>query len=301
MSATPTGTPSARTAVSATAGPRTNAVRQGLRRGGTELWQIVTNGQDLLGNVIWLAGMLAPLWILRDNELDPGGMSVASFILPSVMSMSLAFHGLFSLAQQLVVERQDGTLLRLKALPHGMLSYLVGKMLLVAGTVITACTVVTVTGVFMLDEVSAADAGLWTTLAWLLPLSLLAVLPVGAVLGSLIETPRNMSLIMIPLFGLAALSGLFYPASRLPEALQHFAEVFPLYWIGLGARSALLPDSAAAAEIGQAWRHWETVGVLGAWALVGLLAAPAVLRRTARRESGSAVASRRERALRNPM
>jgi ABC-2 type transport system permease protein len=37
--------------------------------------------------------------------------------------------------------------------------------------------------------------------------------------------------------------------------------------------------------------------VLGLWAVVGLALAPAVLRRMARRESGSAVAARRERAL----
>jgi ABC-2 type transport system permease protein len=37
--------------------------------------------------------------------------------------------------------------------------------------------------------------------------------------------------------------------------------------------------------------------VLAAWAVAGLLVAPALMRRMARRESGSAVAARRERAL----
>jgi ABC-2 type transport system permease protein len=36
---------------------------------------------------------------------------------------------------------------------------------------------------------------------------------------------------------------------------------------------------------------------LGAWALAGLIIAPPVLQRMARRESGSRVAERRERAL----
>ncbi len=57
----------------------------------------------------------------------------------------------------------------------------------------------------------------------------------------------------------------------------------------------------AAAEIGESWRHLETVGVLGLWAVVGLILAPIVLRRMARRESGSSVAERREQAMqRNP-
>jgi len=41
----------------------------------------------------------------------------------------------------------------------------------------------------------------------------------------------------------------------------------------------------------------ETVGVLGVWAVLGLVLAPMVLRRMARRESGSAVDARRQKAL----
>jgi ABC-2 type transport system permease protein len=67
--------------------------------------------------------------------------------------------------------------------------------------------------------------------------------------------------------------------------------------MGLGMRSALLPDALASVEIGHSWRHLETVGVLGAWAVAGLVLAPIVLRRMARRESGSSVAARREKAM----
>ena len=62
-------------------------------------------------------------------------------------------------------------------------------------------------------------------------------------------------------------------------------------------RSALLPDNLAAVELGHSWRHLETLGVLGLWAVLGLVLAPVVLRRMARRESGSSVAARREKAM----
>ena len=61
--------------------------------------------------------------------------------------------------------------------------------------------------------------------------------------------------------------------------------------------SGLLPDAAAANEIAGSWRTWETVGALSAWTLLGLAAAPFMLRRMARRESGSCVADRRDKAL----
>lgn len=52
-----------------------------------------------------------------------------------------------------------------------------------------------------------------------------------------------------------------------------------------------------AVEIAASWRHLETVAVLGVWTLVGLVLAPVVLRRMARKESGSSMDARRQRAL----
>jgi ABC-2 type transport system permease protein len=106
---------------------------------------------------------------------------------------------------------------------------------------------------------------------------------------------------MLPLFGLIAVSGIFYPITNYPGWMQWIAQAFPVYWLGLGMRSALLPDSMAAVEFGESWRHLETFGVLGVWAVLGLTLAPIVLRRMARRESGSTVAARREKAMQRVM
>ena len=102
---------------------------------------------------------------------------------------------------------------------------------------------------------------------------------------------------MLPVLGITAISGIFYPITRFPPWLQDIAQVFPVYWLGLGMRSALLPADLAAAEIGGSWRHLATLGVLGGWAVLGLAVAPIMLRRMARRESGSSVAARRQWAM----
>ena len=93
------------------------------------------------------------------------------------------------------------------------------------------------------------------------------------------------------------ISGLFFPLEVLWGWVQVLVQLFPIYWLGIGLRSVLLPAQAVAAEVGGSWRTLETIGVLGLWAAVGLLLGPVLLRRMARRESGSAVEARRLRAL----
>ncbi len=137
----------------------------------------------------------------------------------------------------------------------------------------------------------------WLTLIWVLVLGLMATLPIGAILGSLLPSARSAGLITLGTGALIAASGIFYPITHLPYWLQWVGQVFPIYWLGLGMRSALLPASLAAVEIGHSWRHLETFGVLLAWAIVGLAVAPVLLRRMARRESGSSLADRREKAM----
>ena len=51
------------------------------------------------------------------------------------------------------------------------------------------------------------------------------------------------------------------------------------------------------AELGGQFHTLTTFGVLGAYAVLGLLVAPRVLRAMARKESGSAVESRKAKAM----
>jgi ABC-2 type transport system permease protein len=111
------------------------------------------------------------------------------------------------------------------------------------------------------------------------------------------SSQAGFGLSFLPAAAMVAISGVFYPISGLPDWLHPVAQVFPMYWLGLGMRAALSPEAAAAAEIGGSWRHLETFAVLGVWALVGLALAPRIMRRMAQRESGSVLEERRQRAM----
>jgi ABC-2 type transport system permease protein len=219
-------------------------------------------------------------------------------MLSSLIGMSVAVGGWMGTAMTLSVEREDGTLLRAKATPQGMVGYLVARIAFAGLNTALGLAIFLIAGAFLFSGLTSVSATGWLILVAVLVLGLLATLPWGAMIGSLVRSSgAGFGLSVLPMTAITAISGIFYPISGLPSWLHPVAQVFPVYWLGLGMRSALMPDAAAMAEIGGSWRHLETFGVLGAWAVVGFILAPRVLRRMARRESGSVVEVRRQRVL----
>jgi len=273
------------------------AARAGALRGRIELRQTFTNAQDLWNYLFPTIGLLVVLFFMKGAAVPGTNFNLGARTLPSLLGMNVAFAGLVTLMMGLALEREDGTLLRAKAIPNGMLGYVVGKIVLISGMMLASMVIILVPASIMLGGLALTTPAAWLTLLFVMALGLVATLPLGAIFGSLFSNPRNAGVIMMPIMGLVAISGIFYPIASFPGWLQGIAQVFPIYWLGLGMRSAMLPDELAAVEIGESWRHLEMVGVLGAWAIAGLIVAPIVLRRMARRESGSSVAQRREKAM----
>ncbi|ANJ26450.1 ABC transporter permease [Agromyces aureus] len=270
------------------------AARAGLVRGRIELRQAFS-GVELIGQLLWPVVTLVAIFLVRDVPLG-GGYTLDTFILPSALGMFVAL-GMLLVVQQLAADREDGSLLRAKITPNGIPAYLVGKFLQISATILAYLAIVLLPGLCFVDGLALGRPGSWLTFAWIVLLGLLATQGIGAVLGSLVSSSRGAGYLSLPVLGLIAISGVFAPITALPAWLAWIAQVFPVYWLGLGMRSALLPDSAAVVELGGTWRPVETAVVLGAWAIVGLVLAPVVLRRMTRKESGSRVAARRERAL----
>ena len=271
-------------------------VRLGIARGGIELRQSFTYWPDIVQTVVFAAISTMVLFLLRGHHVPGTAFSLGSLTLPSIAGMNLAFSGVLGVTGILSIDREDGTLLRAKATPGGMRAYVVGKVTYVSGTTLIGLVLMLTVGRLAFPGLSVTAFG-WLTVAWVVVLGLLAAIPIGITLGSLLPNPRYMPLIMLPFGALTAISGIFYPITHLPGWLQGIGQLFPMYWAGLGMRSALLPPSLAAVEIDGSWRPWLVFGVLAAWAVAGLIVAPPLLRRMARRESGSRVAARRERAL----
>ena len=273
-------------------------VRLGLQRGWIEMVQSLTTRADQIWIITINGIFVLVLYFQRDATIPGTDISLALATLPSLLGMSILVGGWMNTAMTLSAEREDGTLLRAKSTPGGMLGYLVARITLSALTTGLGIVVLVVAGFLVLDGFRDVGPVGWLHLLALFVLGLLATLPWGAIVGSLVKSSQSgFGLTFLPLSVMIAISGIFYPISGLPGWLHPVAQVFPAYWLGLGTRAALSPEAAAAAEIGGSWRHLETFVVLGLWAAVGLALAPRILRRMAQRESGSVVEARRLRAL----
>jgi ABC-2 type transport system permease protein len=273
------------------------SIRLGMGRGWIETRNQVRNVEELSFNIFFALAFAVVLFFQRNTIVEGTGQSLASLVLPGILGMMVAWAGFSGAAGLLSVEREDGTLLRAKAIPHGMAAYVCARVVLLSLTTAVSLLIIFVAGLLFVPELLTTPVTGWLIMIGVLALGLVATLPWGAILGSLVKSPQlAFALTMLPIGVLTVISGIFYPVTAMAQWVQNVAQVFPVYWLGHGMRAALQPE-AVAAEIGGVWRYPEMVGVLGAWAVVGLLIAPTVLRRMARRESGSAVEERRQQAM----
>src|SRR5690625_359376 len=174
------------------------------------------------------AAVIIYLWINRDTQIEGTELLLPQFAMPGILAGVVFFTLILGPAGQLAQEREDGTLLRMRAIPRGITGYLSGQLL---------------------------------------------------------QHPLN----ILPM--------LLLPIQQLWTWVQYIAQVFPMYWLSLGMRSAFLPDEVAGVlEIGGTWRTWQTIAVLAAWAIAGTLITPATLRRMTRRQSGATLTAAREAA-----
>jgi ABC-2 type transport system permease protein len=274
-----------------------NAVRAGLSRGLTELWGNLTS-PNASSYVVTPAILVAVLFTLRDKHVDGTTLSLATLTLPSVLGTLAAYWPLVGIGYYISAEREDGTLLRAKAVPNGMAGYITGGILRTSLETVLTVLVMLIPSLFVVEGLDTGGAGGLLVFLGVLLLGLLATLPLGMIIGSVMTSPRAVSgWGFLIVGGLVAISGIFYPITALAGWLQVVGQIFPVYWLGLGMRAAFLPDAAAAVELGGSWRYLGIVGVLLGWAVVGLLLAPVILRRMARRESGSKMAQRRQKVL----
>src|SRR5688572_30036124 len=170
--------------------PVAGAVRAGLVRGWIEIRHSLADSQEWIYNLTLTGILVGVLFFQRNATVDGTSLPLATLTLPSLVGMLVAYGGLLGVATALAYDREDGTLLRAKATPHGMVGYLVSRIVLTTSSVAVSLILLFAAGAVFVDGF-AVGLGAWLTVLWVLALGLLATLPWGAVIGSRVRTATS--------------------------------------------------------------------------------------------------------------
>lgn len=201
-----------------------------------------------------------------------GGIPFAQYFLPGMVATGVLLTSFQALAIAIAVERDEGSLKRLRATPLPAVSYFVGKIFqTIAVSVVQIALLLAVASiVFGIDLPTSPTA--WLTFAWVFALGTATGTVCGIAFSALPRSGKSASAVVTPVvLVLQFISGVFFVFTDLPTWMQRVAEAFPLKWMAQGMRSVFLPPEAAAWEASGSWQHGATAVILGAWLIVGLV------------------------------
>lgn len=278
--------------------PALHAIGIGIRRGVIEYGIKLRTPSELGFTILGIAGGAIALIASGDGMLEGTAVPTALYILAAIFAVLVLMGAGWGAATEIAAEYEDGTLLRARALPHGLRSYAVGAIVrLVLELAVTVGVMAVIAAIVLGPKWSLPPERAGMLLA-VTVLGVAAITPFAFLAGSLVRNPRAVGGWGFLIMGaLVWAGGIIVPIVTFPGWAQVLGQLSPTYWIGLGYRGALFPEAGAVIELGGGFRPGWVLLVLAAWAAVGLVLAPLVLARTVRRESGAAVAERRHAAL----
>jgi ABC-2 type transport system permease protein len=208
------------------------------------------------------------------DVVEGSGISVAQYYLPGMIASGIMLSSFQSLAVTITMERDDGTLRRLRGTPMPPVSYFLGKIGLVIITSVLQFGLLLVFAGTVLGIDLPTDGSKWLRLVWIFALGSAAGTLLGIAFSSVPRSGRSAAAVVTPVvLVLQFISGVFFIYYDLPAWMRALAEVFPLKWLAQGMRSVFLPESMEAAEIGGSWQLGTGAIVMIIWLVAGLVLA----------------------------
>jgi len=196
------------------------------------------------------------------------GPDAPRYLLAAYGTFGVMSPGLFGFGVALSMERDNGLLTLKRALPMPPGAYLLGKvvMSIFAAAVVSCILVLLATLVAHVQLSPAQMAGLFAT-------NLFGALPfcaMGLMLGMLIKGTGGPGIVNLIYLPMAFMSGLWFPLSLMPKAVQDIALVLPPYHLNQVALTVVGLGHDAV---------WAHVAALAAFSAVFLAIAARRLRR----------------------
>jgi ABC-2 type transport system permease protein len=250
-----------------------STLHNGLSRGWVELLQFVRDKTAMIFTFSFPALLLVLFGTIFGNDYNDAGLSGAQIFAASMIAYGIVSTSFITMGIGLAVDREDGTLKRLRGTPVTATAYFIGKWIFVAVVSLLEVGVLLAIGVWGFDMPLPGDAASWGTFAWLFVLSVISCTLLGIAASSLVRNARTAGAILnVPVVALQFLSGIFiHPITQLPDWMIKVASIFPVKWIGQGFRSVFLPDTMTRFEAAGSWELGRIALVLCAWCLAGLV------------------------------
>jgi len=197
-------------------------------------------------------------------------VSFSQYFLAGMIASALVNTGFQQLAIMIPIERDFGTLKRLRGTPMSLSSYFIGKIISVVFSMFVQIILLLIFGITLFHLHLPSTPEKWVRLLILTLLGTLTATILGIAFSAVPKTGKGASAVVSPIvIILQFFSGVFFVFTTLPHWMQQFAAIFPLKWLTQGMRSVFLPDSFAAQEAAHSWEIGRTYGVLLIWLILG--------------------------------
>ncbi len=252
------------------------ALSLGAARTGLELRTFFREKDALIFSFLFPIIMLGIFSVVFGGEESSVGggppIDFAQYFLPGMIAAGIFLVSFQTLAITIALERDDGTLKRLRGTPMPPVSYFLGKIGMVLITAVAQTVLLLAFAALVYRVPLPTEPSNWLTFAWVFVLGTAAGTVLGIAFSSVPKSGRSApAVVTAPLLILQFISGVFFPFNDLPTWLQHIASIFPLKWTAQGMRSVFLPPEFEAAEVSGSWQHGLTALILTVWLIVGLV------------------------------
>lgn len=243
----------------------------GASRGGIELEQFFRQKEQVIFTFSFPAFILILLGSIFDDTY-PNGISVGQVFAASMIGAGIVATSFTTLGIGVALDREDGTLKRLRGTPMPPTAYFVGKIVLVTVASLAEVVLLLAVGMMIFDLSLPAEAARWFTFAWVFVLAVICCSLLGIAISTVAKSAQSAGAVTnLPYIALLFMSGVYIPISELPDWMLSVGSLFPIKWAAQGFRSVFLPDSMMAQEAAGSWEHGTTALMLGAWCVIGLV------------------------------
>ena len=246
-------------------------IRIGLLRGNLEFKQFLRQRESVVFTLFFPVILLFIFGTVFKDTIAPG-VTFSQYFVAGMIASGLVNTGFQQLAITIPMERDFGTLKRLRGTPMSVSSYFIGKALLVTTLMIIQTALLLIFGSLMFGLNLPTSPTLWWSFTWLVILGSACSTVLGIAFSVVPKSGRGASAVVSPIvIILQFFSGVFFVFTSLPSWMQQFAALFPLKWLTQGMRSVFLPADFATQEVAGTWEIGKTAAILTIWLVAGLI------------------------------